>query len=307
MSYAEESAKNLYKAMKGFGTDEKKIIREIVAHKNGARQEIKRQYKTMYGKPLEDSLKSEISGYFLTGVLALLEPIDEYEARHVHEAIKGLGTNEKKLIQILLPKEGIEIEILRAAYRRLYNRDLENDISGDVGGPFGRILRSVASGGRPENRGVDEALAQREAQELYESGVGKIFGTDESAFVRIICSRSFQQLNATFAIYNQNHKKDIINAIKDEMSGDLERACLAIVKSVMNRPAYFAEQLHEAMKGMGTKDEDLIRLLVCRSEYDLQAINQQYGQLYGKSLHDAVKSELSGDYEKLFLALINGP
>jgi hypothetical protein len=53
-------------------------------------------------------------------------------------------------------------------------------------------------------------------------------GTDESEFVRILCSRSFRQLNATFDEYSKISKNDIEKAIKNEMSGDLERACLAI-------------------------------------------------------------------------------
>lgn len=138
---------------------------------------------------------------------------------------------------------------------------------------------------------------------MYKAGQGRI-GTDEGEFVRILCSRSFAQLRATFDEYYKISNTDIEKAIKKEMSGDLERACLALAKSVRNKPAYFAEQLHEAMKGAGTKDEDLIRLLVIRSEYDLQDIKREYARLYGKSLYDAVKSELSGDYEKLFLALI---
>jgi hypothetical protein len=79
---------------------------------------------------------------------------------------------------------------------------------------------------------------------------------------------------------------------------------LLIVKCARNKPAYFAEQLHDAMKGLGTKDDDLIRLLVCRAEVDLPQIKHEYKQAYGKSLYDVVKSELSGDYEKLFLGLI---
>ena len=46
------------------------------------------------------------------------------------------------------------------------------------------------------------------------------------------------------------------------------------------------------------------RLLVSRSEIDLPHIKHEYRQAFGKSLYDSVKSELSGDYEKLFLALI---
>lgn len=62
--------------------------------------------------------------------------------------------------------------------------------------------------------------------------------------------------------------------------------------------------MYESMKGVGTRDDDLIRLLVSRAEIDLALIKAEYKRIYGKSLYDVVKSELSGDYEKLFLALI---
>ena len=58
------------------------------------------------------------------------------------------------------------------------------------------------------------------------------------------------------------------------------------------------------MKGMGTDDDTLVRLLVSRSEFDLPEIKREFKILYKKSLYDWVKSELSGDYEKLFLTLI---
>jgi hypothetical protein len=47
--------------------------------------------------------------------------------------------------------------------------------------------------------------------------------------MRILCARSFPQLVATFAEYSKLHSgNDIEKAIKGEMSGDLEKACLAI-------------------------------------------------------------------------------
>lgn len=150
---------------------------------------------------------------------------------------------------------------------------------------------------------VDEDKAKQDAQILYDAGEG-CFGTDECEFVRILCSRSFPQLQATFNAYKSLSGHDIEKAIKKEMSGDLEKACLAIAQSAINKSAYFAMELHEAMTGAGTKDEDLIRLLVSRSETDMSEIKRCYMSLYGKSLYDAVKSELSGDYEKLFLSLI---
>ncbi len=38
-------------------------------------------------KTLEEVIQKEISGTFLKGVMALLEPIYEYEARHLREAM----------------------------------------------------------------------------------------------------------------------------------------------------------------------------------------------------------------------------
>ena len=113
----EESAKHLKKAMKGLGTDENAIIKEIVNNSNEKRQLIKAKYLAMYGKTLEEEIKSEISGHFLTGVLALLKPTAEYEAECARNAMKGLGTDENCLIQILCPKEGHEILLLQESYK----------------------------------------------------------------------------------------------------------------------------------------------------------------------------------------------
>ena len=112
-------------------------------------------------------MSEELSGNFKKGVLALLKPTDEYEAECVRNAIKGAGTNEKICIQLICPKEAHEIEILKAAYNRLYKSDLDKDFSNEEGGHLGRIFRSIISGGRSDSNQVDSELAKKEALELY--------------------------------------------------------------------------------------------------------------------------------------------
>jgi annexin A7/11 len=107
--------------------------------------------------------------------------------------------------------------------------------------------------------------AKREAQELYQAGEKK-WGTDESKFNQIIALRSFPQLRATFDEYIKISQRDIVNSIEREMSGDLKAGFLAVVKCARNRPQYFAEQLYKSMKGAGTADDTLIRIVVSRSE-----------------------------------------
>lgn len=303
MNPLEEAAKSFQTAMKGLGTDEARIIKELTKHSKDEIQVIKATYQNMFGHTLAEDLSSETSGKFRQGILALLEPTCDYEAKCVRNAIKGLGTDELVLIQILCPKEPHEIQELKEAYNRLFKRSLDNDIQDEQNGPLGRMFRSLVNANRPYNEQVDTDLAEKEAKELFAAGPAR-WGTDELEFVRIFCSRSFSQLRETFEEYYKLAKVDIEKTIKDEMSGDLKRAILAIVKTIRNKSGYYAEQLYEAMKGMGTDDDTLIRLLVSRCEIDLAEIKSEYKRLYKKSLHDAVKSELSGDYEKLFLGLI---
>lgn len=118
MSMYEEAAKSFRKAMKGLGTDEKRVIKELCAHNIAQRQLIKAEYLTMYGKTLEEDLKSEISGHFLKGVLGLLMETDEYEATCLREAMKGLGTNEKVMVELLCTKNAYEIRHMAEVFKR---------------------------------------------------------------------------------------------------------------------------------------------------------------------------------------------
>jgi hypothetical protein len=55
---------------------------------NAQRQIVKKKYFTLYGKTLEEDLKSELSGNFEKGVLALIEQVDDYEARCLRLSMK---------------------------------------------------------------------------------------------------------------------------------------------------------------------------------------------------------------------------
>uniref|UniRef100_A0A8C2HFF3 Annexin n=1 Tax=Cyprinus carpio TaxID=7962 RepID=A0A8C2HFF3_CYPCA len=217
----------------------------------------------------------------------------------------GAGTDEACLIEILSSRSNAEIQEINKVYKAEYGKSLEDAISGDTSGHFRRLLISLSQGNRDEKETVDISLAKQEAQKLYAAGENKV-GTDESQFNAILCARSKPHLRQVFHEYQQMCGKDIEKSICSEMSGNVESGMVAVVKCIKNTGAYFAERLHKAMQGVGTKDRTLIRIMVSRSEVDMLDIRQEYLRLYGKSLYTAISGDTSGDYKKLLLKLCGG-
>ncbi|XP_070771540.1 annexin A11a isoform X5 [Enoplosus armatus] len=295
----------LRKAMKGFGTDEQAIIDLLGSRSIKQRVPLLRAYKTSYGKDLIKDLHSELSGDFRKLVMAMLKSPAEFDASELHSAIKGAGTDEACLIEILSSRSNAEIKEINRVYKAEYKKSLEDAISGDTSGHFRRLLISLAQGNRDEREAVDISLAKQDAQALYAAGENKL-GTDESKFNAILCARSKPHLRAVFLEYQHMCGRDIEKSIGREMSGDLESGMLAVVKCIKNTSAYFAERLYKAMKGAGTKDTTLIRIMVSRSEVDMLDIRQEYVKNYGKSLYTHISGDTSGDYKKLLLKLCGG-
>ncbi|KAG9345935.1 hypothetical protein JZ751_007749 [Albula glossodonta] len=274
----------LRKAMKGFGTDEKAIIELLGSRSNKQRVPLVAAYKTTYGKDLISDMKSELTGNFERLCLAMLKTPAQFAAYELHEAIQGAGTDEACLIEILASRDNAEIREINQIYKAEYGKALEDAIISDTSGHFRRLLVSLSQGNRDEKETVDVSLAKQDAQKLYAAGENKV-GTDESQFNAILCARSKPHLRAVFHEYQQMSGRDIEKSICREMSGNVESGMVAVVKCIKNTPAYFAERLHKAMQGAGTKDRTLIRIMVSRCEVDMVDIRQDYVQKYGKSLY----------------------
>ncbi|XP_072281171.1 annexin A7 isoform X2 [Pyxicephalus adspersus] len=295
-------AEKLRKAMKGFGTDEQTIVDVVSNRSNDQRQKIKAAFKTAYGKDLIKDLKSELSGNVEELILALFMPPTYYDAWSVYHAMKGAGTKEKVLIEILCTRTNAEIRNIVACYKSEFGRDIEKDIRSDTSGHFERLLVSMCQANRDESPTVNVQQAEADAQRLYQAGEGKL-GTDESSFNLVLASRSYPQLKAVAEAYARISKRDLLSTIGREFSGYIEDGLKAILQCAINRPAYFAERLYKSMKGAGTDDSTLIRIVTTRSEVDLVQIKQAFAQMYQKSLSSMIQSDTSGDYRRLLIGI----
>ena len=87
------------------------------------------------------------------------------------------------------------------------------------------------------------------------------------------------------------------------MYGDSKKAYRTIVYATLSPSEYFATRVNDAIKSFGTKDQLLMRVLITRDEIDMQQIKQYFKQLYGKDMVEAIKNDISGEYQKLMVEL----
>ncbi len=299
-----EDAQALRKAMKGLGTDEKAIIKIVANRTNAQRLEIKEVYEKTFNRDLIKDLKSELSGNFEDAVLALFVPPIDFEVQQLNKAMKGLGTNEDTLIEIIASRDEPRLEKIKLKYKEQYDISLEDAIEKETSGNFKKLLIALLQGGRSKNLRPDVGVCKRKAKELYEAGETK-WGTNSYTFNKIFALSSKFELAFICKEYYKLYGHTIIDAINNNFKGDLKKLLISIIHAIINPAEYFASRINDAIKGFGTKDTLLIRIIVSRDEIDMPMIKRYYKQLYGKDLIDDIKKDTSGDYRKLLIELVD--
>uniref|UniRef100_A0A8C5LZY1 Annexin n=1 Tax=Leptobrachium leishanense TaxID=445787 RepID=A0A8C5LZY1_9ANUR len=287
------------------GTDEASLISILTQRSNAQRQLIVKEYQAACGKELKDDLKGDLSGNFEHLLVSMTLPPAVFDAKQLKKAMKGSGTTESLLTEILASRTSKQMKDVGDAYYTVYGKSLGDEISSETSGDFRKALLFLANARRDESSKVDEPLAKKDAEMLYNAGEKK-WGTDEDKFIEVLSLRSLPQLRLTFDAYQNICKKSIEDSIAGEISGHLEDLLLAIVKCARNTAAYFAERLYKSMKGAGTDEYTLTRIMVSRSEIDLLEIRTEFKKLAGYSLYSAIKSDTSGDYGNALLKLCGG-
>ena len=301
---AQADADALKKAFKGIGCDKKTIIDITVNRTNAQRQQIKEAYKASYGRDLMKDLKSELHSHLEDGILALFTDPIEYDADELRGAMKGMGTNEDTLIEIIASRPPHMLKAIITRYKEKFNRDLEADVKSETSGTLRKLLIALLQCSRSANTNPNQAQCAQIAQEIYQAGEKKL-GTDESVFKKYFCTLSPYELAAVSREYHKLTGHTILQAIDKEFHGDSKKTLRTIVYATLSPSEYFATRVKDAVKGLGTKDHLLIRVLVSRSEIDMPQIKQYYKQLYGKDMVADIKSDISGEYQNLFVQLVS--
>lgn len=283
--------------------DENNIIKLVTNRTNSQLQLIKETYNTLYNSDLIKDLKKALSGHFEDVVIGLFySPID-YDCFHLRKAIKGFGTDENALIEILCTRPSNVIEEIKKRYGEMFpGRSLLKDIEGDTSGNFRKILKSLVSGNRALDSQPDIEECKNCAKRLYEAGEKRL-GTNEDVFTQIFTEKSPSEFVCIAQLYYKLTKHTLLQAVENEFSFDSKKCLIAIIYAILSPSEYFAKLVHKAVKGLGTDNTTLIRILVSRREVDMPQIKQFYKQNYKKDMIEDIKDDTSGNYRKILVEI----
>ncbi|GKZ31575.1 annexin A6 [Aspergillus brasiliensis] len=304
MGTAHNEAEALRKAMKGFGTDEKALIRVLTSTSDPNRMAlIRHTYEKMHNRNLIKDLKSETSGSFETILVSLATGPLESDITYLHNAMSGLGTNESGLNDVLLGRSNADLAAIQRAYRDKYHKSLLDDIKGELSGKTERFFEMLLHARRPE-RGTpfDPRGVETDVRELHRATAGKV-GTDEVAVFGIFMNSSDERLNVLAGEFERMYHVPLEKVIKDEFSGHLEDALVRMLRVARDPISFHAGVLKECFFGSNGVNEKRLVYWAVRLHWDPDYFARVKGAM-GGSLAGLVRNYVSGgDFEDALMAV----
>ena len=200
--------------MKGFGTDEKTLIR-ILSDKDPLQVEVIRSaFNRAFSRNLLEDLRKETSGYFEKGLVQLARGPLYSDIHNLHDAMDGPGTKEVILNDVLLGRSNADMKAIKSAYQKTFGKSLESKLKGDLSMKTERHFMIVIGADRAEDSvPVDPRQTEEDMMAIYKAGEGRM-GTDEILICQILSTRNNDQIRAIAHAYKNKFRKDLEDVIK---------------------------------------------------------------------------------------------
>ena len=299
MASPKEESERLHTAL--FGKNREETCLDVIINNDlGGRIEIAKAYGKAYKNPLYEDIKSKLSGNFkeLAGYL-FLTPFEFY-AKMLKRVFKGLSVDESIIFEILCCHTQDEYKQIEAAYKKETKKDLSKDIGKNFSGAIKKNLLNIISTPRRINENPDKELCEKLADKLISAGEGN-WVSDDKLFKQVFIECSVNELVLVCRYYYQKTGNNIIDIIEKKCSGKNKTLLREIVFGTIIPHELYAEKIRSAIKGLGTNNALLNRVLAERCQLDMPEIKEIYGHKYNITLREDIIGDTSGIYQKLFL------
>lgn len=294
---------------KGWGTNEDDLIKALGNLGPIKRYQVAKHYEEVHEVNLVKLMKKECgNGSFGKALQLLACPIEEAEAAVLKHAVDGMGTDKLLVYTTLCGRSKEELDAIRKAYLDLNDEGLGAKLEEELGGDLKKLIMMILDGEYEEEEydpeGVHtEERAEQDAEVLEKAGVNR-FGTDEEGLFSVILKSPPEHLKQVNYKYVDQTGYSITKSLEDELSGDAKDAAIHLVNMKLKPIDTAVHLIEKSMKGIGTNEYHLT-VAILRYQSLLHEILPMYEDKFGGRLEDRINDELSGDFEKLIVRMID--
>ena len=297
----QEAGDLLYSALDAKNRDE--AVLNVVENTNlDQRLQICNYFAEKYGKSLYSELKSKLSGYFKSIAIHLfLHPIT-FVAKNLKKGLKGFSADETVVLEALTSHTQEELRQIEDAFKSETGKDLSKEIEKNFSGSLKKNLLNLLNVPRGENHNPDKAKCEKLAQLLIDVGEPNWSG-DENVFKEVFIQSSPEELVLIGRFYLKKSGNNMLDVIDQKVSGKNKTLLREVLFNNIIPQELYAEKVYLAIKGLGTNNTLLNRVLVARNEIDMDDIKQFYQSKYNVSMREDIMGDTSGIYQTLCLVL----
>ena len=300
---AVEKAEELYKLLRAKKLDEDAIFKVVLNTNNFERQVMQSYTDSNYQKSIIKLIEEKFTGNLKEVMTYMFYSPYELDARLLGGALRGFSADKKLIIEIFATRPKWYLEMVDKEYQRLYKTTLKNDLNKRKK-EFYKYLVCLLETEREEGKHLEIEDAEKIVEEMNQKGL-KTYGTDIDLFKKVFVEKSREDFVLISRVYYKNSpkKKNLYESCDEQVRGDNRELLKALVYAICDSSHYLAHNLKKAIVGIGTNIKVINRIIVTRSEIDIDVIRERYLGETKRSLIDDIKGDTSGDYCKLLCKL----
>ena len=259
---------------------------------NEERQLIRGFYKKSYGHPIQNDFNAKLNDNLRQLSIDIFDTPYEYDARELHTALNSLTNDDNVIIEIFSSRPSAYLEIVDKAYNNFYKISLKEEVKKQCGGEFADFLIALMEVERPNEQTISGSDAYDYAEDLKNGGLTSA-GTDVEKFKNVFVDKSREDLILISRAYYEKSKKNIYDAIENEVPGKNRSLLKAIIFAIIAPAQFFSKKIAKAR--LSNDNNTIRRVLISRSEIDMYAIRDYYYMENNNELRNDIHDEDNGD------------
>lgn len=285
------------------GKHKEEIVYKVIIGTDLAKKlQIAEEYKKAYNKELYDVLKSKLSGEFKALAIHLFLPPVKYYAKLFKKAFKGLSKDEDLIFELLTSFAPDDLKKIAEAYNEETKKDLVKDIEKAFSGALQKDVMNLMTVPRKTSDDLNKDECEKKCERLIEAGESN-WVNDDALFKDIFVCSSAKELIMICRYYFAKTQKNLFEVVEKKLSGKAKSLMKELLYNNICPYDLYAEKIRTAIKGLGTDNDKLDRVLIERCGIDMNKIAEIYPAKYKRTLKEDIIGDTSGWYQKLCLFL----